>query len=190
MLKSQATTNKRMGSISSLETYHILLQRQINEDRIVVERTSMFLLASSFLFLAFVTLLNPTLAPIFKVLRIALPIFGILLTLLLYCLNRAAINALAFWHVGQRKIEEEAPEFDYMQKNELTPHIHGYECTLGQKEWKRNKDDKWVLERIGKLRGWLRKPLLGTGTGTIYKVYFPLMFLALWVVSLIVAITN
>jgi len=186
MSEEQVTSNKEMGNIGPVEAYNILLQRQISEDRIVVERTNIFLVASSILFAAFVMLY-----PRVTVLRIALPIIGIFLTFLLYDLNRAATNALAFWHIGQRKIEEEeeAQEFKYMWEKEITPHIHGYECTLGRKEWKR-KEDRWVLEHTGKVRGWLRKPLLTTGTGTIYKVYFPLVFLALWVASLIVAIIH
>lgn len=190
MAAEQATSNKEKKNIGPLEAYNILLQRQISEDSLLGERTNTFFLGTSFLFLAFVMLLNPDLAPIFKVLRIALPILGILLTFLFYCLNQAAVNARAFWHVGQRKIEEEAPEFGYMWENEITPHIHGYESTWGQKVWKRNEDGKWVLAPVEKPRSWLRKPLLGTGTGTIYQVYFPLMFLALWIIALVVVIIN
>ena len=190
MSGEQITNNKKKQSVGSIEAYQILLQRQMSEDRLLGERTSIFLLASSFLFLAFITLLNSDLgAPIYKLLCTILALLGIFLTICIFHLNQSAINALAFWHVGQRKIEEEAPEFDYMRVNEITPHIYGYECALGQKEWRRNKDGKWVLERIEKFRGRLRKPPLGAGgTGVIYRIYLPLLFLLLWLVSLVVAI--
>ena len=72
--------------IGAVKAYEILKQRQINEDRILAERTSMFLLATSFLFLAFATLLSSDgTSCILKVLAIFLPIVGIFLTFLLFC---------------------------------------------------------------------------------------------------------
>jgi len=187
MSEEQAIRATEGKSISPLEAYNILLQRCINEDRILGERTSLFFLATSFLFLAFVTLfLHPSLtAPIFKVLRIALPILGIFLTFLLYCLNRAATNAIIFWHTGQRKIEEEAPALGYMRDNEVTLHIHGEECIWGRREWKRNKEGKWILESVGKPKGWLRNPVLSVAA---LISLFPAVFFVLWVISLVAAI--
>ncbi len=140
MSEEVVTNNKKNEGIGPIEAYNILLQRQVNEDRIVVERTTIFLASSSILFLAFVMLLNPTLDPIFKVIRIVLPSLGIVLTTLLYFANRAATNALAFWHGAQQKIEREAPEFAYMRENEITPHTHGEEAIWGRKEWERSKE--------------------------------------------------
>ncbi len=170
--------------MNPLEAYKILLQRQMSEDRIIVERTNLFLLASSFLFLAFVTLLNPSWTGcLFTALRITLPIVGIVLTILLYFLNLRAVNALTFWHVAQRKIETEAPEFAYLRENEITPHIEGYEFIKGKKVWIREEHGKWVLERRGKIGRWLRKPIWGAST--IYWIYLPLAFLALWTTALV-----
>lgn len=190
MQKDKATSNKEKENIGPVEAYNILLQRQINEDRIVVERSSVFFLATSFLFLAFVMLLNPNLAPIFKVLRIALPILCIFLTFLLFHLNRSATNALAFWHSGQQKIEETAPEFTYMGQNEITPHLHGYEAIRGEREWKRIKKGKWVFRPTEKPGSWLNKPLQQAWLRHIYDLYLPAIFLVLWVTSLIVAIKS
>jgi len=153
-----------MGDIGPVEAYHILLQRQMSEDRILGERTSIFLLATSFLFLAFVTLLNPDwTGTIFKVLRILLPSVGLFLTFLLHCFNRGAINALAFWHAAQQKIEEEAPEFAYMRESKISPHIR-------------------------EPRSWWEKPLLGSRA--IYKCYLPLTFFVLWATSLVLVIVS
>ena len=185
MGEQQATENREMRYIGPVEAYNILLQRQISEDRLLSERTNIFLVASSFLFLAFVMLLNPNLAPISKVLRIFLPIFGIFLTFLLRCLNRAGINAMISWHITQWKIEEEAPALSYMRDNDITPHIHGEECVGGRKEWKRNKDGKWTLESMGKPKSWLRKPILSVAASSSL---FPPIFFVLWVIALIVAI--
>ena len=158
------------GNIGPVEAYDILLRRQISEDRIVTERTNIFLAGSSFLFLAFVMLLTSNQDTIiFMWLRILLSIVGIFLAFLLYCLNRAAINALNLWHIGQEKIEKEAPEFAYMRKNKIAPHIT-------------------PIQRPGKLRGWLKKSRLTIEI--IYAVSLPLTFFLLWFGSLVAAVLR
>jgi hypothetical protein len=186
--KKQAVSYEEPKSVGSMEVYNICLQRHINEDRIIPERTGIFLAGSSFLFLAFVMLLNPDLAPIFRVLRIILPVVGIFLAFLLYSLNRAAINALCFWSGTEQKIEEEAPEFTYMRENNIVPHLQGEDCIWGKMEWRQDKSGGCVLEPVGKPRKWLINPLLSVRV--IYTVYLPLAFLILWLGSLVVAILD
>jgi len=168
MSKEQASTNKEKENIGAIEAYDILLRRQISEDRIVTERTNIFLAGSSFLFLAFVMLLTSNQDTIIFIwLRILLSIVGIFLAFLLYCLNRAAINALNSWHIWQGKIEREAPEFAYMRENEIAPHIT-------------------PIQRPVKLRGWLKKSPLTIEI--IYAVSLPLTFFLLWLGSLVAAV--
>ena len=191
MREEEASSNKEKVSVGPVEAYNILLQRQISEDRILGERTSVFFLATSFLFLAFVTLLNPNLtAPVFEALRILLPILSIFLTFLLFHLNLSATNALHFWHQGQQKIEEEAPEFDYMRDNKITPHLHGYEAIRGEKGWKQIKAGKWAFKPVRGPRRLLNKPLQQAWLRPIFQLYIPVIFLVLWVASLVVAIIN
>jgi hypothetical protein len=170
-----------------IKAYDILLRRQINEDRILGERTGRFLLATSFLFLAFVALLGLDLAnPIFDVLRILLPIVGIFLTFVLYGVNLAAVNAVDFWHIAEYKIEEEADEFKYMRDNEITPHLDADKCIWGGWKWRRNSRGRWVLVRItNPLERLFRYPILWIRHEVRYL--FPI-FLALWVAALVVAI--
>lgn len=162
------------GNIGAVEAYNILLKRQINEDRIVVERTSMFLLATAFLFLAFITLLDPEWEGcIFTVLRFALPITGIILTALLYLFNRSAIKALAFWHDAQYELEKNAPEFAYMRENRLGPHLEKFESKQDKKGEETSEDKKRT-----------------SVTRPIYKYYLPLTFLLLWAVALVLVIVS
>lgn len=157
--------------MNALEAYKILLQRQMNEDRILGERTSLFLLATSFLFLAFVTLLNPDwTGTIFKVLRILVPLVGIFLTCVLYGMNRAATSASDFWHNAQRKIEENDPDFEYMRTNKITPHADA---------------DIYIWGITGTPKRWMRYPILFSGAS---QHYIPLTFFVLWAVSLGVAV--
>lgn len=191
MQKEQAGYNRGKGDIGPVEAYHILLQRQMSEDRILGERTSVFFLATSFLFLAFVTLLNPNLAaPLFEVLRILVPILCIFLTFWLFHLNLSATNALHFWHRGQQKIEEEAPEFAYMRDNKITPHLHGYEAIRGKRELKQIKAGKWAFKPVRGPRRLLNKPLQQGWLRPIFQLYLPAIFLFLWVASLVVAIIS
>jgi hypothetical protein len=146
----------------------------------------MFLLATSFLFLAFAMLLSSELTGcIFKVLGIFLPIVGISLTILLFFFNQNASIALTFWHKAQRKIEEEAAEFDYMRINEITPHIAEDEVMKGEKEWTRGQYNKLVLTPVVKTKHWWQKRLLRNKV--IYQWCLPIAFGALWVAALVVA---
>ena len=190
MQKGQAAGKRGTGNIGPLEAYHILLERQMNEDRRIVEISTIFLLASSFLFLAFVGLLHPSLAPIFKWLRIILPIVGIFLTFFLYHLNLSAANALRFWHRAEQKIEETASEFAYMRGNEITPHMHGYETIRGEKKLEKTKEGKWKLVDVEKPWSWYNKPLHYAWLRHLFELYLPASLLALWIASLVVAIIK
>ena len=174
--------------MNALEVYKILLQRQMNEDRILGERTSLFLLANSFLFLAFVTMLSLNLEGIaFQVLRVLLPLAGILLTFVLYGINRAADNASDFWHFAQYKIEEEAPYFGYMRQNKIAPHINGDDYIKGKKKWERGATGKWELKDTTKLERWLRYPFLWSK----HEIrYLPPVFLALWIAALVLVFAT
>jgi len=188
MAGKKAPQAQTTGNIGAVEAYEILKQRQINEDRILAERTSMFLLATSFLFLAFVTLLNPCWTGcIFKVLRILLPSVGIFLTILLFFFNQGASRALLFWHMAQRKIEEEAAEFDYMRNNDITPHIAEDDFMDGKKDWIRNKNGNLELATLVKPRCWCERRLLRPRA--IYKWCLPIAFLVLWGTSLVLVTT-
>jgi hypothetical protein len=191
MSEEQATNNKKSESIGPIEAYNILLQRQVNEDRLLTERTLIFLTSSSFLFLAFVMLLNQGLInPIFKILRIWLPITGILLTYWLYHLSLSATNALSFWHSGQEKIEEtESKLFAYMRENEITPHLHGKKAARGIKRWK-NENGKWVFQSVKRPWSWINKPLQKRWLRPVHPYFIAGIFYALWTVSLILAAIN
>jgi len=190
MSEEQATSTKKNESSDPTEAYKILLQRQINEDRIIIERTTIFLIASSFLFAGFVMLLNQNLAP-YKLLRIVLPVVGIILTCFVYLLNLSATKALRFWHHGQGKIEEtEGGLFAYMRGNEITPHYDLCKYSHGEIEWKQNDECKWTLQSLKGRWRLLNKPLQWAKLRPIYQLYLPVTFWVLWTVSLVLAVIN
>lgn len=170
--------------MTSVEAYSILQRRQMNEDRILAERTSMFLVATSFLFAAFVVLLTSGLTDcIFKALGILLPSVGISLTLLLLRFNVSAVKALGRWHDAQRDIEGAAGAevFKYMFDKKISPH---YENIIKKRNAK--EPTSWLGKAILRAKSILPSRL--SSTRAIYWLYLPLVFLALWVTSLVLAI--
>jgi len=184
MAKEQATNNEETRNISPIEAYQILMQRTTDENRLLTERTTIYLAASSILFLAFVMLNHSsiTLAPILvKSLRIILPILGGFLTLLLYSMNRATHNALEFLWGAQEKIERDTPEFGYMREQGITLQIEGRRFIDGEKRWDNEKASAIQDKR------WWRKPSLFKNASCCW---LPLTFGVLWVASFITAIIN
>ena len=159
--------------MNTLKAYDILMQRLIEESRLMTERTSLFLVACSFLFVAFVS-------TEIKEVRIAVGSFGVVLSIAFYFLNQAAVNAIHFWLEAQRQLEED-PEFDYMRCRDILPFRDGAKCAGGQKEpsmW----EGKWQLADISKWRFWRKVP--GPTIGLIFRLVPPL-FLALWVFAIV-----
>ncbi len=183
MAEKLAKDDREAKNIGPIEAYNILLQRNVNGDRLLSERTSRFLAASSILFLAFVMLLNPNLAPVFKWLRIVLPVVGGFVTFLFRSSALQSSNALEFYWGAQENIERKAPEFAYMREKGIAPWKDGKEFREGRKQWKESKDGILVPEPI-KNCGWLKKPYLISG---LSKCWLPLIFGLLWIASLIIA---
>ena len=173
-----------MKGTGPVEAYQILMQRTIDENRLLTERTTIYLAASSILFLAFVMLSQPelTLAPkLVNSLRIILAGLGGFLTLLLYSMNRATHNTLEFLWGAQERIEREAPEFGYMREQGITPQIEGWQFGYGKKRWNSEKT-KAVQDKR-----WWRKPALFKNASCIW---LPLTFLTLWVAALVIAVLS
>jgi len=171
MPKDKTPLSQAEDDVGAVEAYNILQRRQMNEDRILAERTSMFLVATSFLFAAFVVLL--TSAPtgcIFKVLGIILSSVGITLTVLLYIFNRNAIKAVTFWHDAQAKIEFETSEFEYMRQKHVAPHLQGFDLDKEPELPTKKKES--------------------SGTRPIYKYCLPITFGTLWIAALAVSIAR
>ena len=140
------------------EAYDILLRRLISEDRIIAERNSLFFLASSFLFLGFVTLSSDTL-----ILRIIIPLIGLFWSLLICRLNQFALRALRYFHSSLETLEEESSAFSYMRKKKITPH--------GDRGDDPFYKDNWLLK--------------GLTFDSIHLTWIPIPFAILWLCSLI-----
>jgi len=145
-----------------MNTYSILLQRHLNDDRLMAERSTIFLASSSILFLGFVMLL-PTGGkfPIF------VACIGIVLCLLAIISNWRTRKGLDFWGEKEKEIEKngQSSTFKYMQDKKMMPHLV-YE-----------KSPEWMYK--WKLRN-----------RHIYTYWLPFFFIALWISSLIWVLLN
>lgn len=116
---------KETEKIGPIAAYHILMQYHKEENRLLSERTTIFLAASSILFLAFVMLSQtPNINVWLSSLQIILPILGIFLTCVFHSLVTGTLKQLEFLWKAQQQIEEASPEFNYMKEEKIAPQIH------------------------------------------------------------------
>ncbi len=107
-------------SEDEMNAYRILLQRHLNDDRLMAERSTIFLASSSILFLGFVMLLQSA-----CILCIIIPVLGLLLGGFAFISNLRTSEGLDFWDEKEKKIEKngQSPTFTYMRKEEMMPHL-------------------------------------------------------------------
>ena len=126
--------------------YEILLQHEVNENRLISERTSLFLLGNSIMFIGFAMLLNVS-----KYVAIALSVAGLVLCVIVFVALTAAIKALDIWVMGQRQIEEQGGGvFAYMREKHMSPATYGFlawEKGIG-KLWRLFPHTVWVMAAI------------------------------------------
>ena len=129
------------NSTDEEKAYHILLQHQFNENRLIVERTSLFALATSILLIAFAMLV-----PISKIVCTVLATVGLVYCIAIWGALRASVRALDFWFTGQRQIEEEGGGcFAYMREKRLSPQIYGNWQSGLAKSWKLYPHITWFV---------------------------------------------
>ncbi len=185
-----ATDNREIGNIGPIEAYRILMQRTVDENRLLAERTTIFLAASSILFLAYVMLsqssdaLAPTLA---RWLSIILAVLGISLTLVFYSLARGSIKRLEFLWYSQENIERESTEFAYMRDHNYAPHTDRTDFAAKDRKWKQDASNIWKYESTATGCWGLFSHCLSRNAS---KKWIPTIFGMLWLASLIIAIIN
>jgi len=93
--------------------YNILLQRHINDDRLMGERNSIFLASSSILFLGFTMIAQTA-----HMLSIIIPILGFA-----FCSAARTSKGLDFWEEQEKRLENENCSFAYMKAEGMLPHL-------------------------------------------------------------------
>ena len=152
-----------------IRAYDILLKRHLNDDRLMAERMSIFLLASSFLFAGFATLLGVRGT---HLLRIVVPSISIVLCFLISISAGRTQRGLDFWEEGEKKIEQYGNCFEYMRKRK----VQSGRCEIAITPHS-------VYAHVGHGRmGWLFAMLRNSH---IYACCMPLLFFILWLSSLI-----
>ena len=138
-----------VNSVGPVETYNILWQHQREENRLLSERTNIFLAASSILFLAFVMLFQESISISgIKWLRIVLPFSGMFITAIFFSLARGTVKALEFLWDSQERLEKDFPEFSFMRENGLAPQIKRkllIETGCGVSRFLAKKASMWLI---------------------------------------------
>lgn len=131
---------------SAERAYEILLQHEVNENRSISERTSLFLLGNSIMFIGFAMLVKVS-----KYMAIVLGVAGLVSCVMAWAALTAAIEALDVWVMGQRQIEEQGGGvFAYMREKHMSPATYGFrawEKGVG-KLWRLFPNTVWVLAAI------------------------------------------
>ena len=94
MNEKEKKTNQ---SNEAMSAYEILLKRHLNDDRLIGERSAIFLASSSILFLGFVML------PLNDCLRIGIAVIGLILSIIAIFSNGRTSRGLAFGRRRRRK---------------------------------------------------------------------------------------
>lgn len=125
---------KTNQSEDEMNAYRILSERHLNDDRLMGERSSIFLASSSILFLGFVMLLSSA-----EKFPIFVAFIGIILCVLAIVSNRRTSRGLGFWEKGEKRIEKEGQIFAYMMEKKIAPHLVYKVTDKGWLGWLRNR---------------------------------------------------
>lgn len=161
-------------SNDEIELYKVFLERHTNDDRLMNERMSAFLLANSILFAGFVILISII---DISYLRILVALIGIILSVFGLILAQRTLKGLEFWAKAETKIEKAGNIFKYMRglrfdKKDKEFYLRSY-ISAGNEEMDMNPHS--VREYVGSK--WL--------TANRIYTFMPLLFLALWIASLV-----
>lgn len=100
-----------------MEVYKIITQRHINEDRIMTERSSVFLTSNSIIFAGFCILIQN-----FFLLPTIICSIGIIFSILAMISNYRSSKGLEYWENAEKELEKsKMGPFKIMNDNDITP---------------------------------------------------------------------
>jgi len=142
-------------SKDEMRAYEILLKRHLNDDRLLAERSTIFLASSAILFLGLASLPQNA----WFVLRFIIPFLGLIWSVLAIISNRRTSLGLDLWNEKEKEIEDKGQIFSYMREKKMLPHR--------------------IYEAVEKRRFTHPK------NRHIFTYFLPSLFIILWISSLI-----
>lgn len=158
----------------------LINQRIINEDRLLAERSNIFLLASSILFAGFVMVMDKS-----KLLAIVIPTVGIFLTVLMWNASWNMVRELSLWLAMSQKIEQEEEAFQDLKERERIPHSAWNYWWMGESTYIRTEKHPLYMN-LPPVSCWEKLLPFGIlAPWNMYKFYLPGAFFVIWAAALI-----
>ena len=155
--------------------YELMHERVAHWDRLLTERTNMFVLISSILFAGFAALVGTSPQLLGKLLVVALCIAGIFLSTLLWAVNYGGIRELRVYINLCRGYELNEDVFEFLRKKQ--PERGGF---IALDQWYSGK----TVCGITPLTGWKKAVVSLFSSWNVYPWLIPALFFFLWLISL------
>jgi hypothetical protein len=160
----------------------LINQRIINEDRLLAERSNIFLLASSILFAGFAMLARIDNC---KLLAIVIPAVGIFLTVLMWNASWNMVRELNLWQAMSQKIEQEEDAFHELKERERIPHSAWNYWWMGKSTYIRTEKHPLYMQ-LPPVSWWEKHLPFGIlSPWNTYRFYLPGAFFVIWLAALI-----
>lgn len=158
----------------------LINQRIINEDRLLAERSSVFLLSSSILFAGFAMLIDKC-----ELLTIIIPCIGIVLSVISWSVSWGMIRELNLWLAMSKRIEQEEDAFKELKERERVPHSAWDYWWMGKSKYMTKKKYPLYM-KLPAISRWEKCLPFGIlQAWHMYRFYVPGAFFVIWVTSLV-----
>ncbi len=158
----------------------LINQRMINQDRLLAERSNIFLLASSILFAGFAMLIDKS-----KLLATIIPAIGVFLAVLMCNASWNMVREIKLWQAMTQRIEQEEAAFQELKERERIPHSAWRYWWMGKSTYIRTEKHPLYM-KLPPVSWW--EKLLPFGIlkpWDMYRFYLPGVFCVIWVASLV-----
>lgn len=161
--------------------YGVLTQRILNSDRLLAERSNMFVLTNSILLAGFVYIFGKP-----GLLQIAIPCAGIILGVIFTFVVQGVTREMHLWLIMCQNIEQEHPAFEELRNQELIPYSAWHYWAQGTSRFAMRPPRVGVPLGLKAQSRWEKLSTYGIfGPWRYYRIYTPVTFISIWIASLV-----
>lgn len=161
--------------------YEVLTQRILNSDRLLAERSSMYLLTNSILLAGFLFIFGES-----GLLQIVIPSAGIILSIVFGFVAWGVTREMHLWVIMCQNIEQEQPAFDDLKNQELIPYSAWNYWAQGNSQFVMKPPQRGVPLGLKAQSRWEKLTTFGIfDPWHFYRIYIPSLFVVIWISSLV-----